>query len=115
VDKLSSALTYAPPFLVVVRLKGFQVYSSMLNSIPHSFYVFMFCCVPAIAFADPLIDKLIISLLMFLVLASTFPYSVLTLLVAVARYTLWANEVLRLRKLIMLQIPATVAAEHPLL
>jgi hypothetical protein len=108
-----NALTYSVPFFLVVRLKGFRAHYSLLNFIPHSLYVFMFWRLPAVVFAEPLTDKFVVSLSMFLIFSSKFPYSILTLGAAVAGYYLWAYDLLNLRKIIALPRPPIAEAEHP--
>jgi hypothetical protein len=110
---LYNALTYAPPFVVVLRLKGFRAHYSLLNFIPHSLYVFMFWRLPAVVFAEPLTDKFVISLSMFLVFSGKFPYSVLTLGAAITGYYLWTYDVLKLKRIITFPRPPIADAEHP--
>jgi hypothetical protein len=65
----------------------------------------MFWRLPAVVFAEPLTDKFVVSLSMFLVFSGKFPYSILTLGAAVAGYYLWTYDVLKLRRIIAFPRP----------
>jgi hypothetical protein len=101
-------LTYLIPFLLVVHLKGLGVYFSMLNFLPYSFYIFMFWRFPAVLFADPLTDKVVVSLSMLLVILARLPYSILALSAAIGGYYLWTFDSLRIRALLSPKTTARV-------
>jgi hypothetical protein len=93
-------LAYLGPFFLVLTLKGFHARFPLLGFIPHSLFVFMIWRLPAVMFAEPLTDKFVISLSMLLVVTGRFPYSIFSLLAAIAGYSAWSHDVLWIRKLL---------------
>jgi hypothetical protein len=111
---LYNAVTYALPFLFVLRIKGFHAKFSLLGFVPHSLYVFMLWRLPAVMFAEPLTDKFVVSLSMLLIVTGRFPYSILSLCAAAAGYWAWSCDLLKIRKLITVPNPEISMVEPSL-
>jgi hypothetical protein len=106
-----NAITYSLPFFIVLLWKGFHAHFSLLNFLPYSLYVFMFWRIPAVMFADPLTDKVTVSLSLFLIVVAKFPYSLLALLAAAAGYWLWSCDILQIRYLFRVRVPQRTESE----
>jgi hypothetical protein len=109
-----NALTYAIPFLFVLKLKGFHARFPLFGFVPYSLYVFMLWRLPAVMFTEPLTDKFVITLSMLLVVTGQFPYSILSILAAVGGYWIWNCDFLRIRKLFTVPNPQISGFERPL-
>jgi hypothetical protein len=94
-----NAVTYLGAFFMVLGLKGFRAHFSLLNFVLYSLYVFMFWKIPAVLYADPLTDKFVVSLSMFLIVLAKLPYSILAMGSAVAGFYLWSIDLFRFRYL----------------
>jgi hypothetical protein len=109
-----NSITYAVPFFFVLKLKGFHARFPLFGFVPHSLYVFMLWRLPAVMFTEPLTDKFVITLTMFLVVIGQFPYSILSVLAAVGGYWAWNCDFFRIRKLFTVPDPEISLFERPL-
>jgi hypothetical protein len=71
----------------------------------------MFWKIPAVLYADPLTDKFVVSLSMFLIVLAKFPYSILAMGSAVAGFYLWSLDALKLRYLMSHERDSPVVRE----
>jgi hypothetical protein len=109
-----NAITYALPFLFVLKVKGFHARFPLFGFVPHSLYIFMLWRLPAVMFTEPLTDKFVITLAMLLVITGRFPYSLLSLLAAAGGYWTWNCDFFHIRKLFTVQNPEISMLAPPL-
>ena len=107
-----NAITYIPVFVSVVYFAGFRLRFSLLNFVPYSLFVFTIWRVPAVKFADPVTDKMAVSLAMLIVFLARFPYSLLVVGTSALRYYLWTYDLLKIRK-VFVPVPNALIDRDP--